>query len=424
MQVKKSSNILPASIGAGLEYYDFIIYALLSVYLSQHFFPANNQAVSLIEVFGVFAVGYLLRPLGGLLFGHIGDRYGRKRALIIAMIGMALSTFCIGLLPAYQTLGIASPILLTLLRMLQGLSFGAELPGGITFIVEHARQRQRGFKSGLMIACVSLGAMFGSLLVFVLNQLINPQVMWDWGWRLPFLLGGLLAVVGYVMRRKAQETPQYTALAPNQKPTLPIYILWRDYRNNLFKAAGMLTFPAAFIIFGLFLPSYAHEFFNYSISDVFLVMTLGLLWSALLLPAFGWLSDRYGRRQLFLLACLIFLASGYFLFWLVTLKTFSALFVFMLLYETLVSLLAACYFPLLAELFPTPIRYTGVAISYNLIYSLAGLVPMLLSFLLHYLSSPIQIAWLFMLLAIISVFSIYRIKPINKNNHDLIASLF
>lgn len=410
LKTKKTHNTLTASIGAGLEYYDFVIYALLSIYLSKHFFPELSPSLSLVETFGVFAVGYLLRPLGGLLFGHIGDRYGRKRALVIAMIGMALSTVAIGLLPTYQQIGVFAPILLTVLRMLQGLSFGAELPGGITFITEHAKKNRRGFSSGLMIACVSLGAMFGSLIVFVLNQSLAQQSMWVWGWRLPFWLGGLLAVVGFYLRQRANETPTFAALTAAQKSALPLQVLWQQHRNNLAKACGLLVFPATFIIFGLFMPTYAHGFFQYSTADVFLIMTIGLLWSALLLPLFGWLSDKIGRRQLFFAAGLVFIASGYGLFLLFTVKTFAALLTFMLLYETFVAALAACYFPLLAELFPTNVRYTGVAISYNLIYSVAGLVPMLLSFMLHYLTRPTEIVWFFIFMAVISLYSIYKIK--------------
>lgn len=406
--MKKTRSILVASIGAGLEYYDFVIYALLAVFISKHFFPADNQITSLLKTFGVFAIGYIMRPIGGMVFGVIGDKIGRKTTLIIAMFFMGLSTLGIGLLPTHENIGVTAAFLLILLRIIQGFSFGAELPGAITFIVEHANKNNRGFLSGLMLAFVGFGAALGSFIVYILNQFLSTAQMWEYGWRIPFIFGGVLAVVGFIMRRKAVETPLFLTLTEKSKQ--PIREVFFNNFTNLAKGFGILLFPACFVIFGLFLPAYCHQFFQYDNKTIYAAMTIGLLWSTILLPLFGWLSDCVGRRKLLSMVNIIFILSAVLLFKLFAAKSFIALVTFMLLYETFVVGLAACYFPLLTELFPTNIRYTGVAICYNIVFSIAGLIPFILSFLLKYTQAPEQIVWFFIALSLIALFTTLKIK--------------
>lgn len=403
-------NTLIASIGASMEYYDFVIYALLATYLGKYFFPHNNPTIALLETFGVFAVGYLTRPVGGMIFGSIGDRIGRKATLIVVMLLMAMSTFTMGLLPAYSKLGLLAPVFLILLRMIQGISFGAEIPGAITFIIEHADAKHRGLHAGLMTASISLGAMLGSLIIYVLNHWLSTASMLEWGWRIPFLIGGILAVMVYMMRRKAQETPLFETLSSDEKETLPLRTVFRDHKRTLAQGFGITIFPTCFIVFGLFLPSYYHTYFQYNLSSIYLIMMIGLLWSAILLPFFGKWSDSIGRPRLLFFTTILFICLSFPLFHLLSFRAFNTALTFMLVYQTFLAAIAACYFPLLAELFPTPVRYTGVAVCYNIVYSIAGCVPMLLSYLLRLVSNPEQIVWFYLALAAITALTSFLVK--------------
>ncbi len=187
---------LLASIGAGLEYYDFIIYGLLASYLSTLFFPPHDGAAALIGTFAIFATGYLFRPIGGILFGMISDRYGRKKAFVSVMLLMALATCTIGLLPTYHQIGISAAYLLLLLRILQGLAFGAEIPGAITFVSEHANPYYRGTHCGFLVSSVGMGAVLASALNYFISRHFSSAMVLAWGWRIPFLIGSVLAIAG------------------------------------------------------------------------------------------------------------------------------------------------------------------------------------------------------------------------------------
>jgi len=391
-----------ASIGAALEYYDFVIYAMLAGYLSILFFPNEDPIASLLQTFGVFALGYLVRPIGGMIFGSLGDRIGRKITFIISIATMGISTFAVGLLPTYAMIGAAAPILLILCRLLQGLSFGAELPGAITFIAEHAVTGKRGWHCGLLFFGVSLGAILGSLMNYLLSIfLTKPQIL-TWGWRLPFLLGGILAVIGFIIRRNIEETPLFMQQRDaNQLLAQPLKTVISNHYGLIIKGIAITFFPASFILINLFFPTYLHEFLHYPLQQVFLVMTLGLVWATVLLPVFGWLSDFTGRKPMLIVASIIVIFCNYALFSILKIASFSALLSFMLLYQTLIAMLAACYPSMLAELFPTSLRYSGVAVCYNTAMAIAGLVPMLASGLIKVTHQPLIIGLMLGIFALV-----------------------
>ncbi|PCH55749.1 MAG: MFS transporter, partial [Legionellales bacterium] len=197
------------SIGAGLEYYDFVIYGMMAPYLSSLFFVSGDASSQLIKTFAIFAVGYLFRPLGGIFFGLLADRFGRKKSFLTVMLIMASATFGIGLLPTYSSIGGMAVVLLIICRILQGISFGAEIPGAIT-IVSEFNAKNKGIHCGLVISSTAIGSTLAALVLYLLSSNLDKDIMAAWGWRIPFLLGGLLAVVSYVMRSKLRETPEFT----------------------------------------------------------------------------------------------------------------------------------------------------------------------------------------------------------------------
>jgi MFS family permease len=397
---------LLASIGAGLEYYDFVIYAMMVSYLSHLFFPKSSDYASVIAAFAVFAVGYVVRPLGGIIFGVLGDRLGRKSALLSSMLIMGIVTFCMGLMPTYGHIGMPATIIFVLLRIIQGVSFGAEMPGTLIFITEHVAQRQRSTHCGLMLSSTTVGVALASLMAGAFAKGLGEAQMLAWGWRVPFLLGGVLAIVGYFMRQYTQETPHFTrARTRLETHHLSLLPLFTRYYKQIFIGLGILLFPTCFVMFILSMPTYVRDVYHYAASDIYFVITISYVFAALLLPPCGWLADRFGRKKMQLWATGAAALLVYVLFQVLAVGTLAALISFMLIYQVMMSLVATSYFALLAESFPTNVRYSGVAFCYNISYAIAALMPMLASFLYMKFQQPFYLAWIFGALALVNFIS-------------------
>ncbi|MBF8263563.1 MAG: hypothetical protein HW387_1228 [Parachlamydiales bacterium] len=395
-----------ASLGAGLEYYDFIVYGMMVSYLNTLFFVSGEAWIDLMKGFAVFAVGYLARPFGGLLFGMIGDTFGRKETFVFIMLLMAIATFAVGLLPTYAQMGMTAAVLLIALRLLQGLSFGAELPGAITVVNEYADPKKTSIHSGFVISSVSLGSILASLILFILSKNIDKQQILDWGWRIPFLLGGLLALANYFIRKHLQETPAFANLQSRRPSAIlrePLIQLWKNHRLMLAIGISMTVLVASLVIFNLYLPTYLSLHFQYQMPDIYLAMTYGLIWSAISLPICGFLADRFGRMKIFLFTCIAFGLIVFPLFHLLTFGGMGALTIFMMVYQTAISFLMASYFPLLAAGFPVQVRYTGIALCYNFVYAIMGSAPIAITFLIEKTNTPTAAIWFLIACAAISI---------------------
>lgn len=366
---------LITSIGAGLEYYDFTVYALLASYISHNFFPQTAPQLALLKTFAIFAVAYLARPVGGILLGLMGDRYGRKSTFLLSIMLMASATLGIGLLPNYEQIGWQASLYLLLLRLLQGMAFGAELPGAITFLSEHLTEAKRGLHCSFMLASLSIGATIGSTLSLCLSYFLSHNQMLAWGWRVPFLVGSVLAIVGYWLRRSTQETPHFLQQQTTKQPIAILSTLITQHFKSLLQGLGIMLFTGCLLIFGLSLPAYLHAYYGYALSDIYQANTLSLIGSVLMLPLFGWLADKIGRKLQLTIASLIFAIISLWLFKLLSLQQPTALLSFMLLYQVFIAATATCYMPLSAELFPTSVRYTGLALCYNTGSLIASLSP-------------------------------------------------
>lgn len=395
-----------SSLGAGLEYFDFIIYGMMAEYLSALFFVEDEAWLGLIKTFAIFAVGYLARPLGGIFFGMIGDTFGRKKTFLSVMLLMAAATFGIGLLPTYAQIGTLAPCLLVVFRLLQGISFGAELPGAMTVVCEYAERQNQGACTSIVIASTSVGAMLASLVLYLLSGAISREQILSWGWRIPFLLGGVLAVANYYIRNHLQETPEFSSLQKNALRYSaikdPLIDLFHSYRWQLFQGIGMTLFLSSLVIVALYLPTYLTTHFGFSSPDVYLALFLSMFWSAIILPVCGRLADSIDKRVLFASTALVFVAGVFPLFALLKFQIFSALLIFMILYQTVIACVSSCYYPILASLFPTRMRYTGIAACYNISYSFMATLPLLLTTLISYAATPVSLNWVLMALALLS----------------------
>lgn len=355
-----------ASLGAALEYYDFIIYGMMAAILSRLFFPPDANFLSNMKAFGVFAVGYIARPIGGLLFGHFADLYGRKRSFLTVMYMMALSTFCIGLLPTYAQGGEVGALFLVGLRVLQGISFGAELPGAITVICEYADKKSQGTHSGFLLSSVTLGSLLASFILFLVTGYIDESSLNSWGWRVPFLLGGTLALVNGVIRSQLDETPEFARKSKTIVPRMPVAELLKESCPQVVMGIGMTSMLASLVIFVIFLPAYLKDYFGYDSSTTYLSITYGMVWSAISLPLCGLIADRVEKKFLFMMAAVSFVLVSQGFTAILAERSIGSLVMVLCIIQTFISLLTVCYFPIISQMFSVEVRYTGIALCYNI----------------------------------------------------------
>jgi MFS family permease len=403
--MKSWKTFLLSALGSGLEYYDFVTYIMLASVLSEVFFSRLNSHYAFISTLAIFASAYLVRPLGGILFAHFADRYGRKRSFSYSILLMAVATLLIGCLPSYQAAGVISPLLLIVLRLLQGLSQGAEIPGAITFLCEHADENKRGRNMGLLMSGVTIGAILSTYINMRLSICYSTGQIIQYAWRYPFILGGVLALIGFFIRRFCYETALFVSQPPAHH--IPIIELIKKHKLALLSSVGIVLFPACLIICALFFPAYLSHYYNYPLQEIYHAMTLSLIWSAIMLLVFGYISDYVGRKGLMLIAlsiAIIFLST---LFKLLDQRNLHALLTFMFLYQTLISALVASYPSVLAENFVTKIRFTGIAVSYNLSFIFAAFLPMVLAMLEKSKPGSMPISTVLTAIAIFSMLIIF-----------------
>src|SRR3990167_1942862 len=405
MNIKRLAFL--TSIGSGLEYYDFVVYGLLSPYLGRLFFPTASAWASLLQALSLFAMGYLARPIGGIVFGHIGDKFGRKKALLLSASLISLATFAIGMIPDYSRVGYWGTFCLIVFRLLQGLAFGAEMPGMLTFITEHAPPRDKGLYFGFVLSAVSLGGLLGSGIPFLLSHVLTDQRMLAYGWRIPFYLGGIWSIAIFIVRNRIAETPLFMAHEA-QRLTWPLMAL-RQYPNEIISGISICLFPACLIVLGIALPGYVGRYGGYAPETVFLSVFVGALSSLFILPLFGRLSDILGSRRLLYWTAGIFMVVGYGFF---SLLQCTALWVFFIVYNVIVAALANAYLQTLVTLFPVAIRFSGEGFCYNVVYSVAGFVPLLLGVWSTHHHLVVFLYGFFTLLALMTLWGCWRIKRI------------
>ena len=378
--IKNNNKVtILSSLGAGFEYYDFIIFALMSGTLSSLFYAqADNEVINIMKTFMVFALGYIARPIGGILFAAIGDKSGRKKSFISIMFLMAMASILIGCLPTYDVIGAAAPVLLIILRIIQGISFGAELPGAITVVAEHTNKGKQGCHTSFIISSVSLGSVMATLVAYLLNKFFDPQQVLAWAWRIPFLLGGMLAIINYFIRKGIDETPEFLE---NQKSfrhktyLSPMAYLFKNHKVNVLIGIALTAGTSALIITNLFFPVFINKVFGYDKSDIFSGMTWSILWCALVIPFFGRLADKKGAEFSYKLGAGFAVVLIFPLLKLLEQGTYTDLILFLMAYQTLIAALMAGYMPMMVKLFPTTVRQTGISFCYNVTYAVMALLP-------------------------------------------------
>lgn len=387
---KNTNNSLFSSmVGNILEYYDWTLYGFFIPVLTPLFFPSHDPFLSYFGSLATFATGFLMRPLGGIFFGHIGDKFGRKNALSLSILLVIIPTLTMGLLPTYESIGAAAPITLILCRLLQGFCVGGEYTGAAIFVNEHAPKNNSGFLGGV----VGSASFVGSVLAAVIGFLVTLPEAPNWGWRMAFISGAIFGLVGFFVRYKAKESPDFLNLKnKNEIAKQPLVEVFKKYK--------LLSFYTVFIGGAVFIPLYLSFIYpsvilkrdlNLSTSHIFAINTyIMLLWS-LLFPIMGYLSDKFGKQKTMSSAAIGFILCAFPVFLLYNTNDWK----YMLVGQTILSIVGTAYaapslsfFP---EIFPASIRYSGLSLSYSVGAAIfGGFTPLIAHVLVEFTQSPVS----------------------------------
>lgn len=362
-------------IGTAVEWYDFLIYAVATALVfNKLFFPVADPALATIAAFGTYAVGFLARPLGAAIFGHLGDKHGRKAMLASTIIIMGLGTFCIGLLPTYEQIGLAAPILLVLLRFLQGIGIGGEWGGAVLMVVENAPAKKRGLFGSL----VQVGNPIGNLAalgIFAIASQMPENDFITWGWRIPFLLSILLIGVGLFIRLRLEETPAFRQLkAKHEVARMPVVEIFTHHRRPFFTAVGLKIAEISYAsIASVFVISYATQKLGMPRATILNGVMASSFIALFSIPFFGWLSDKWGRKTMFYLSCLFCMGFAFPMFSLLDTKDpwiVTATVVVAISFGQMVMFGIGA--PFYSELFTARLRYSGASLGFQIGAAISG----------------------------------------------------
>jgi MHS family proline/betaine transporter-like MFS transporter len=400
-QTSLARVVLAGLIGNVMEWYDFAVYGYFASVIGRLFFPASDPAVSLIASFGAFAAGFLVRPLGGLIFGRIGDLVGRQRALTLSVMAMALPTVGMACLPTYDTLGVAAPIALVALRIVQGLSVGGEFTSSLIFLVEHAPHNRRAFTAVWGSWGASAGILLGSGVGVLMNALLEDQQLTDWGWRIPFALGGLVALTGYLVRCGLQVS------GPVGRSLAPVREVFGQYRGSVLRVALLnLGFGVSFYAAFIYAVSYVRDIDRLPEGIALRLNTWAMSLLLVVLPAAAWLSDRFGRKPVLVTAFTLLAAGAVPLFQLIHSAEATLILYGEVGFALLVGLVSGGVVATNVELIPAPVRCTGLAFAYNAsIGYFGGSTPLIAAALIKATQNPIAPAYWIAATAVVSLFT-------------------
>jgi len=366
--------IIAGMIGNALEWYDFALYGHFALILSKHFFPSYDPYVGLIATYSIFAAGFVMRPIGGVIFGYIGDKYGRRTSLAASILLMAIPTACIGLLPTYASIGILAPIALAVIRLIQGASIGGEFSGCIAFLVEYAPIKKRGLVGSVSMMSLTGGMLLGSLVATAVAHSMPEADFEAWGWRIPFLLGLVVGLIGIYVRMGLEESPIYLkAKESNDISSQPVKEIISQYTPELLLAVGIyLTVTVPFYTLTIFVKTYMSKTLGYNYVDSLQVNLLSLTVATLAIPLGAWASDVYGRKPVMKYTAICMVALMYPIFWLLSQNGFQIAAISQIIFSALVGFYMGPMPAALVELFPTRVRFTGVSVSYNTSVAIFG----------------------------------------------------
>ncbi len=377
-------NLAAALGGNAMEFYDFIIYALSASYLAILFFPSSNSILSSLWVFAGFACGYVMRPIGALFFGYIGDTCGRKKALIYAISCMTLSTVAIGLLPDANTAGAWAPCLLVTCRLVQGFSVSGEEVGAAIYLFETHPENQRGWLGSLIFTSAYWGVLLGSIACLITTLCFSEMQILHYAWRIPFILSLLIGLSSLWLRLSLNESMDYQSYQDTQNVDKnPIRQIIKNYRKSMLSLVMLIApFAIATYFMMIVMPNYLKLIHHFSSQHTLIITCLSLLFASIAMPFFGILSDKIGHQRQFALGCIMMLALGYPIVMALNQASYVSLIVAFFCIDVLIFLIASPLFAIIIDAFPVAVRYTGTALVFNLSLALFGSTTPLLAFYL------------------------------------------
>jgi len=420
MSISSSGKALLAGVaGTALQWYDFALFGYFAPIIATTYFPNDNRFSSLLSVFGVFAVGYLLAPLGSLFFGYIGDRYGRKRALTLSVLAMAIPTAMISIVPGYKLIGIAAPILITLLRVTQGFVASAEFTGSAIFLVEHAKPERKAFYGCLTSSAYSTGLILAGLVASFFTASFMPA----WGWRLGFAVALVAGLLIFFLRLHVKETPEYRQVSDAAKPRHPFLAAFNESPLAVIGVIG-LAWLVSIMTFGtyMFTATYLNSYFNLSLSTASLIITFALAVDAILEPFIAILADKIGHLRVIRVGMILMMVLSLPIFAALSSGDLSLIMAGLILMSVLIAITYAPLNAYMVSLFPSQYRYSGFGVAFNIGISLfGGTTPLVMMFLIEKTNNFVSPAWYYIIGTVIGLCSLVVCEKSRRRETNLEA---
>lgn len=426
--MNRVKTIFSSGLANTFEWYDYILYGHFAAILGSKFFPDDDPVASLLNAFVAFAAGYFMRPFGGIFFGVLGDKFGRKAALSASLMCMAVPTVAIGLLPTYETIGITATVLMIVARMIQGLSMGGALTGSISFSIEHASKTRRGLAGSVSMSSICIGILMGSLVVYLIKHSMTEEFFLSFGWRIPFLLGIFIIFAGFYIRENAKETPLFEEIKQDGKMSkYPIIETFKNHWSDMLITISInSTGSVIFYMAAIYLMNFLKVNRSFEGGDVDNMLNISYIIMAVVTLVVGWLSDKIGMRKIYAILLILISSTSFYMMNIFETGSFE----FVVFAHILLSIFAAAYIgpepALQASMYPTRVRSTALSISYNLATSIfGGTTPMVLLYLLKETGGVESWAWYVIFCCAMSITGLLfwknRMKEEDEQNEQQIA---
>lgn len=368
-------NIAAGALATMFEWYDYAVYGYFAVIVGKNFFPHVDKTLEVMSAFAVFATGFIMRPLGAILFGYIGDRLGRRKALSLSVVMMAISTCMIGVIPTYHQIGILAPIFLVIIRLVQGLAVGGNYGGSFVFAIEHAQSNKKGFAGSLVMIGVIVGFLLGSAIAVIFSNTLSENDLQEWGWRIPFLLGLIALFAGFYIQKHTEETPYFQSMQNtiSERTTLPITAVFKEHKHKIFQAMGFILFDVVgiYVLFS-FITTYLTTYTKIPMHTALQMNTVNLLCMVLCIPIFGIAADKFGYKKIMYFAAFSFLILSYPAFVIFSQGDVVQCWLMQLLFAIVMAAVYGVLPVAVVELFPVDVRYSASSFVCNLSAAIFG----------------------------------------------------